>query len=94
MDQRQIALNRANAVRIGHAEIKRAIRAGRVTAQEIIREMPETADRLPVKKLLTAIPGVGENRAYEFLGQMGMHDSKRVGELTEHQRKLFLELLG
>jgi hypothetical protein len=65
-------LTSANLVRSARAEYKRAIREGRVPAEELINDPPEVLCGMQIIKLLTAIPGIKMTRAIQLLDEVGV----------------------
>jgi len=86
--QRLRALERANAVRLGRAEIKRRIAEGDVSASEVILACPPEAVSWSVAELLMSQRRWGTTRCRKFLTQNQISEVKQVGHLTERQRRL------
>jgi hypothetical protein len=89
--QRMDALELANRIRIGCADLKREIRAGRLTVRGVLLAPPEYAAHMKILDLLLAAPGVGPVKAMRTLRHAGISPVKTVGGLTERQ---CLELIG
>lgn len=92
--QRLRALERANAVRLARAELKRRIADGDVSAAEVIAECPWEADTWPVGDLLMSQRRWGAMRCRKFLAEHRINEKKPLGQLTERQRRLLAELLS
>ncbi len=86
--QRLQALERANAVRLKRAELKRRIADGRVSAAEVILDLPWEATSWPVGELLTSQRRWGSIRAHKLLAGLHISETRPVGELTERQRRV------
>ncbi len=86
--QRMQALERANAVRLKRAELKRKIADGRLSASEIILDLPWEARNWPVGELLTSQRRWGSIRTRKLLGGLQISEKRPVGELTDRQRRL------
>lgn len=71
------ALQRAHAVRMARAEIRRQLLEREITAVDVLDDVPDTMASLPVGEFLTWIPGVGKHRAGKLLSDK---DGKIVGE--------------
>lgn len=80
------ALERANAVRLARAALKRRIAAGEVGAAEVILESPWEAESMTVADLLASQRRWGRTRCRRFLQSIPMSESKTVGSLTDRQR--------
>ena len=65
--QRAAALDRGNAIRIGRAELRRKVKAGEVSIYDVIKEMPECVQGVPIVMLLCWPRGMGKKKAYMYL---------------------------
>lgn len=86
------ALVVANEARLAQAAVRRALAARTMTLGEAL-EHPD-AQRMTAYRLLAAQPRWGPLRTSEVLRGVGVSESRRVGELTDRQRKLFSVALG
>jgi hypothetical protein len=82
------ALERANAVRLARAELKRQIADGEVAAADIILAPPYEARSWSVADLLMSQRRWGTTRCRNFLSRNAIGETKPVGSLTERQRRL------
>jgi hypothetical protein len=88
------ALERANAVRLARAGLKRRVADGDITAAEVILTNPWEAESMTVSDLLTSQRRWGHTRCRKFLQCIPMSETKTVGSMTERQRRAIAELLG
>ncbi|MGO9752168.1 MAG: hypothetical protein ACLP8S_05285 [Solirubrobacteraceae bacterium] len=86
--QRLRALERANAMRLARAILKKRIAEGEVSAAQIILDCPGEAQRLTVSELLMSQRRWGSARCRKFLERNNISEIKPIGELTERQRRL------
>jgi hypothetical protein len=91
--QRMRALERANAVRLARAELKRQISEGEISAAEIILSCPPQARRWTVGELLVSQRRWGTTRCRKFLERNDISEMKPIGDLTERQRRLLASQL-
>jgi hypothetical protein len=91
--QRLRALERANAVRLARAELKRRIAEGDTSAAEVILEPPAEALSWAIGELLTSQRRWGSTRCRKFLAQHHITETKTLGALTDRQRRLLAEEL-
>jgi hypothetical protein len=84
--QRRAALRKANEVRVGRAQLKRDLAAGRVDIEEILARPPEGAKTARVRELLLAVPGLGPARISRLQVCCGISESRTVDTLSERQR--------
>jgi hypothetical protein len=92
--QHMQALQRANAVRLARAELKRRVAVGAVDAAEVILEPPWEAESMTVSDLLTSQRRWGNTRCRKFLQCVPMSENKRIGTMTDRQRRAIAEMLG
>jgi hypothetical protein len=91
--QRLRALERANAVRLARAELKRRIADGEAAAAEVILEPPEEALSWAIGELLMSQRRWGTTRCRKFLGRHHITETKTLGALTDRQRRLLADEL-
>ena len=86
--QRLRALERANAVRLARAELKRRIAEGDVSAAEVILDPPDEAVSWAIGELLMSQRRWGTTRCRKFLARYHITETKTLGALTDRQRRL------
>ncbi len=91
--QRMEALQRANQIRTRRAQLKRELRAGRLSVERLLAEPPEYLETAKVVDVLLAVPKVGRVKANKVLQQCRISPSKTVGGLSERQRAELVALL-
>jgi hypothetical protein len=91
--QRQDALRNANLVRTRRAQLKKDLKAGRVSIDSVLRYPPEYALTAKVFDLLLAVPKYGRVKVNKILTQCRVSPSKTLGGLTEGQRDRVLQLI-
>jgi hypothetical protein len=65
--QHMQALQRANAVRLARAELKRRVAVGEISAAEVILDTPWQAESMTISDLLTSQRRWGHTRCRKFL---------------------------
>lgn len=90
--QRLDALEKANRVRIGMAHLKRDIAAGHVTILDALED--PRAETVHIAVLLRTQPGWGWVRAQRTLARLMISEHRRVGDLTERQRRQLARVLS
>jgi hypothetical protein len=91
LDQRMEALKRANDIRVRRAKLKKRLKDGAISIEEILADPPEYVSTAKVFDMLMAVPKFGRVKAARFLNQCRISQSKTVGGLSERQRA---ELIG
>ncbi len=84
--QHMQALAHANEIRLARAALKRSIKAGRVSAAEIVRECPGEVSTMTISELLCSPQRWGRARARKFLSPLAVNENRELGKLTERQR--------
>jgi len=87
------ALQRANAVRLARADLKRRVADGEITAAEVILSSPWEADSMTVSDLLTSQHRWGSTRCRKFLQLIPMSETKTIGSMTDRQRRALAQRL-
>ena len=90
-DQRMEALKRANDIRVRRAQLKKDLKLGRVSIDDILAAPPDYVSTAKVFDILMAVPKFGRVKATRYLNQARISQSKTVGGLSERQRT---ELIG
>ena len=85
------ALKRANDIRVKRAQLKKDLKSGAVSIQQILAAPPEFVSTAKVFDMLMAVPKFGRVKALRFLNQARISQSKTVGGLSDRQRT---ELIG
>src|SRR3954469_9380808 len=80
------ALERANHVRCARAELKHRVRAGRLSAAEVILACPWQARTMSLGALLASQRSWGGTRVRRLLLSLRVAESKQLGTLTQRQR--------
>lgn len=84
--QRLLALDRANHIRVARCVLKRRLRAGEITPAEAILRASRDTDTMTVADLLQSQRGWGPKRCFKVLRVVSLSDRKTLGSLTERQR--------
>jgi hypothetical protein len=86
--QRMRALERANEIRLARARLKREIAHGHISAAYVILELPSEARNWSVGELLMSQRRWGSTRARKLLVSLHISEKRRIGELTDRQRRV------
>ena len=92
-DQRLDALSRANEVRALRAQLKRDLKAGRVSIGPLLLDPPPYLETAKVFDMLLALPKVGRVKATKLLQSCQVSPSKTFGGLSERERVELAERL-
>lgn len=91
--QRMDALARANHIRSERAQLKRELKAGRVSIADLLVDPPSCIDTAKVFDLLLAVPRYGRVKVNKVLAHCRISPSKTVGGLSERQRAELVTML-
>jgi hypothetical protein len=92
-DQCMQALARANEVRLARAALKRDIGAGRRAIIDVIAASPWEAESMGLSELLCSQRRWGRARSRKLLSSAALGEGKKVGSLTERQRRVLVHAL-
>src|SRR4051812_17321657 len=87
------ALARANQVRLARAALKRDISADRRSVIGVIEDSPWEADSMSLSELLCSQRRWGRARSRKLLSSAALGEGKKVGTLTERQRRILVGAL-
>jgi hypothetical protein len=87
------ALARANEVRLARAALKREISAGRREVTEVVLDSPWEAESMSLSELLCSQRRWGRARSRKLLSSIALTEGKRVGTLTDRQRRILAAAL-
>lgn len=92
--QRLDALQSANKIRTARANLKRDLRAGKVSIHDLLLEPPEYVRSAKVFDLLMATPKYGRVKTDKVMRICACSPSKTVGGLSPRQRTELVSTLG
>jgi len=93
LNQRMDALVRANRIRTKRAQLKRDLKAGRLSIHGLLRNPPEYLETAKVFDMLLAVPNYGRVKVNKILVHCRISPSKTIGGLSERQRSELVSLL-
>ena len=93
LQQRMDALQRANLIRMQRAQLKRDLKAGRHTIQDLLLEPPDFVETAKVFDMLLAVPKYGRVKVNKVLVGCRISPSKTIGGLSQRQRTELVSML-
>ncbi len=84
--QRMDALQRANEIRTRRAQLKKDLKAGRVSIHMLLLDPPEYLQTAKVFDMLLAVPKYGRVKVNRILHVCRISPSKTIGGLSQRQR--------
>lgn len=94
LKQRMDALQTANVVRTYRANLKRDIKAGRVSIMDLIRDPPDMLETMKLFDLLLSAPKYGRVKTNKLLQTCRISPSKTIGGLSDRQRAEIVSTMG
>jgi hypothetical protein len=91
--QRMDALQRANEIRTRRAQLKRDLKAGRVSIHMLLIDPPDYLETAKVFDMLLAVPKYGRVKVGKILQTCRISPSKTIGGLSERQRNELVSYL-
>lgn len=93
LNQRMDALARANRIRTERAQLKRDLKAGRLSIHTLLLKPPEYVETAKVFDMLLAVPKYGRVKVNKILANCRISPSKTIGGLSDRQRSELISLL-
>ena len=93
LHQRMDALARANEIRTQRAQLKRDLKAGRLSIHTLLLNPSEYVETAKVFDMLLAVPKYGRVKVNKILAHCRISPSKTIGGLSERQRSELVSLL-
>ncbi|MFZ4754565.1 MAG: integration host factor, actinobacterial type [Miltoncostaeaceae bacterium] len=94
LDQRLDALRRANEIRSLRAKLKKDLKSGDLSVDEVIAEpIDDFVLTAKVFDIIVAAPKYGKVKATRLLNQCRISQGKTLGGLSERQRIELIDLL-
>jgi hypothetical protein len=93
LNQRMDALARANHIRTQRAQLKRDLKAGRLSIHTLLLNPPEYVETAKVFDMMLAVPKYGRVKVNKILTNCRISPSKTIGGLSERQRSELVSLL-
>lgn len=91
--QRMEALKGANVIRTLRSQLKRDLKAGKLSIHELLLDPPKYIHTMKVHDLLLATPKRGNVKVNSILKQVRMSPSKTILGMSQRQRAEVLFLL-
>ena len=93
LNQRMEALTKANEIRTARAQLKRDLKAGKISIQKLLLDPPEYLETAKVFDMMLAVPKYGRVKVNKILQTCRISPSKTIGGLSDRQRAELVGLL-
>lgn len=91
MEEKILALQKAQEMRTKRLIIRKKLKAGELSLQEALNRNDDAIKKMRVSYLLESLPGVGKITAKEVMEDIGIVQSRRVQGLGRRQKEMLLE---
>src|SRR6266540_1109461 len=91
--QRMDALQRANQIRTRRAQLKRDLKAGRTSINDVLLAPPDWVETAKVFDMMLAVPKYGRVKVNKVLQTCRISPSKTIGGLSQRQRTELVSML-
>lgn len=92
--QWQTALDKANAVRLARADIKRDLKEGRRQFADLLADPPDVIRGLPLFEVLRWVPGIDRVRAKKILYGLIFSDTLKIDSVGDVTRRKVLDRMA
>lgn len=94
-EERSKALAKAQQIRSQRMEVRKQLKAGKLSLAEILNDPDnEVYAKMRVKYLLESLPQVGKITAAKLMEEIGIDEARRVQGLGSRQKAQLLEKLA
>lgn len=93
-EERAKALQKAQEMRSQRMALRKELKAGKVSLEDVLKREDEIVTRMKVKYLLESLPNVGKITAASIMEEIGINESRRVQGLGKRQMAMLLEKLA
>ena len=94
-EQRKNALEKAQQIRSQRIEIRKQLKAGKLSLADILNDAEnEIYAKMRVKYLLESLPQIGKITAAKLMEEIGIDEARRVQGLGSRQKAQLLEKLS
>lgn len=94
LQQRMDALESANEIRTYRANLKKDIKAQRVSIVDLLLNPPDEIETMKIFDLLLVVPKMGRVKANKVLLQCRISPSKTIGGMSERQRDEVIAMMA
>lgn len=85
------ALQKAQEMRAKRAEIRKKLKTGELTLEDVLDMDGEVVNRMRVSYLLESLPRIGKITAKEIMDEIGIDASRRIQGLGTRQKRMLVE---
>lgn len=95
LEEKKIALKKAQEVRSKRAKIRQNLKKGKTTIREVLNNInDDVVAKMRVVYLLESLPRIGKVKTKKIMNDIGIDETRRIQGLGNRQRQALLERLG
>jgi|SRR5690554_2451372 len=95
LEEKKMALKKAQKVRSERAKIRQDLKAGRKSIREILEKVDnDVIAKMRVAYLLESLPRIGKVRTRKIMNEIGIDETRRIQGLGVRQKQALIQRLG
>ncbi len=95
LEEKRIALKKAQEVRSKRAKIRQSLKKGKTTIREVLNNInDDVVAKMRVVYLLESLPRIGKVKTKKIMSDIGIDETRRIQGLGNRQKQALIERLG
>jgi len=95
LDEKRLALKKAQEVRSQRAKIRQNLKNGKTTIMEVLANInDDVIAKMRVVYLLESLPRIGKIKTQKIMSDIGIDETRRIQGLGNRQKQALIERLG
>jgi len=95
LDEKKLALKKAQEVRSQRAKIRQNLKNGKTTIMEVLANInDDVIAKMRVVYLLESLPRIGKIKTQKIMSDIGIDETRRIQGLGNRQKQALIERLG
>lgn len=95
LEEKKMALKKAQKVRSERAKIRQDLKAGRKSIRDILEKVDnDIIAKMRVAYLLESLPRIGKVRTRKIMNEIGIDETRRIQGLGVRQKQALIQRLG
>ncbi|HEY8344931.1 MAG TPA: integration host factor, actinobacterial type [Bacillota bacterium] len=95
IEEKKMALKKAQRVRSERAKIRQELKAGKKSIRDILEKVDnDVIAKMRVAYLLESLPRIGKVRTRKIMNEIGIDETRRIQGLGVRQKQALIQRLG
>jgi len=95
IEEKRMALKKAQRVRSERAKIRQELKAGKKSIRDILEKVDnDVIAKMRVAYLLESLPRIGKVRTRKIMNEIGIDETRRIQGLGVRQKQALIQRLG